>query len=911
MISKFHYPLSRSRCRSFRNVSFRNVSLWNQTICSDFFRAVLMTGLMTGTLLGFGNLLLAVDYSKEVKPILQSKCILCHGPLRNEGGLRLDYSGGIAKGGDRGPSVIANDLAGSLLIQVIEGVSTDIKRMPEDEEPLSETQIQILRQWITEGAVMPEEPEPFRPVDHWAYHFPLAINPEPTGWSSNPIDQIIAMHHKQTGQRPLPQAAPATLLRRLYLDLVGIPPSIEEIDQFAADPSDEHYATIVDRLLACPEHAQRWARHWMDIFRYSDWDGYGAEIRESQPHMWRWRDWIVDSLLADKPYDHMICEMIAGDELSPEDPSTIRATGFLVRNWYKFSRNSWIENTIEHTGKAFLATTFNCARCHNHMYDPISQKDYYRFRAFFEPHDIRIDPIPSSLTNQAVTTESMARVFDKHLTTPTHLFVRGNEKNPDTTRPLEPGLPTLFGGHPVTSSPLELPVVAWFPQSQQFVYDAKKRDVDLAIEKVSKTVSGFTGETTEADRSATIAKLSAAIKELNFIQSRREAELAGIANNLDPKELESIRQSTTLTERNWRLAVAESELAEQSQLVAKVKAIDGKKKELETAEKVLAEKHAASKKAKAACLSSPSIEFTASGEQYPKTSTGRRLQLARGIASDSNPLTARVAVNHLWLRHFGQPIVSNMFDFGLRSPRPEYQDLLDYLSVRFVKDRWHFRDLHRLMVTSKTYRQANAPYSTGVTHFEYVGSNVRRMEGEVVRDSVLSIAGSLDVALGGPDIDPNQESSNFRRSLYFRTSKEKNTVFLRQFDLANVNECYRRTESIMPQQALALSNSELLISQSRRLANRWLQKDAALLEQPDRFIRHAFRSILCRLPSTAELDECIGFLETQSRLLASISLTAFPSSKPFEPPPSPDPNIRARENLVNVLFNHHDFVTIR
>ena len=900
MISKYYHPFRRSRCRSFRIVSCRE-----QPICNVFFLVVLMIW----TLYGFDTLL-AIDYSKDVKPILQSKCVLCHGPLRNESGLRLDYSGGIAQGGDRGPSVIAHDIAGSLLMQVIEGMSTDIKRMPEDGEPLSETQIQILRQWIKEGAVMHAEPEPFRPAEHWAYQLPHAINPEPTSWSSNPIDQIIAMHQSKGGQHPLSQAAPATLIRRLYLDLVGIPPSTDEIDQFAANPSDEHYATIVDRLLASPEHAQRWARHWMDVYRYSDWDGYGAEIRESQPHIWRWRDWIVDSLLADRPYDRMICEMIAADELAPEDPNAIRATGFLVRNWYKFNRNSWIENTIEHTGKAFLATTLNCARCHNHMYDPISQKDYYRFRAFLEPHDIRIDPIPSSLLSPR-TTESTARVFDKHLTTPTHLFVRGNEKTPDTTHPLEPGLPTLLGGHAVSSSPLELPVAAWFPHSQQFVFDAKKRDVDLAIEMAAKAVSGFSSETTEADRSAAIATLNAALKELDFIQVRREAELAGIVNNIEPKDLESMRQSASLTERIWRLAVAESELAAQSLVVAKAKATDVKKKEQEAAEKGLAEKQAASKKAKAACLSSPTVEFTASGEQYPKTSTGRRLQLAQSIASKTNPLTARVAINHLWLRHFGQPIVGNMFDFGLRSPKPEYQDLLDYLSVRFMKDGWRFRDLHRLMVTSRTYRQASAPYSTGVTHFEYVGSTVRRMEGEVVRDSVLSISGSLDVALGGPDIDPNQESSNFRRSLYFRTSKEKNTVFLRQFDLANVNECYRRTESIVPQQALALSNSELLISQSRRLANRWLQKDPTLLAQPDRFILHAYRSILCRLPSSAELEECIGFLETQSRLLSSPALTAFPSSKSFEPAPSPDPNIRARENLVNVLFNHHDFVTIR
>ncbi|HUP78927.1 MAG TPA: DUF1549 domain-containing protein, partial [Pirellula sp.] len=466
--------------------------------------------------LWFDNDLLAVDYTKDVKPLLQSKCVLCHGTLRAESGLRLDFAGGISLGGDRGQSVIANAPVQSLLIQAIEGTTTDIKRMPEDGEPLSAAQIQVLRQWITDGATMPNEPEPFGKADHWAYQLPQALEPEPTIWSNNPIDQIIAMHHDKSGIQPLPQADPSILLRRLYLDLVGIPPSIDEIDQFIADPSDENYAKTVDRLLVSPEHAQRWARHWMDVYRYSDWDGYGTEIRESQPNIWRWRDWIVDSLFADKPYDQMICEMIAGDELSPEDPNTIRATGFLVRNWYKFSRNSWIENTIEHTGKAFLATTMNCARCHNHMYDPISQKDYYRFRAFFEPHDIRIDPIPSSSTNKGVTKESIARVFDKHLETPTHLFVRGNEKNPDTTRPLEPGVPSLLGGKAISCVPLELPIAAWFPHSQQFVYDEKRLEVASAIEKASKTVTDFSSETTEGNRTIAIAKLSAVIKELDF-----------------------------------------------------------------------------------------------------------------------------------------------------------------------------------------------------------------------------------------------------------------------------------------------------------------------------------------------------------------------------------------------------------
>src|SRR4029079_11393462 len=180
--------------------------------------------------------------------------------------------------------------------------------------------------------------------------------------------------HDRLGLHPRPMADKATLLRRVALDLTGLAPTTRELREFLDDPPPDAYEKAVDRLLASPRYGERWGRHWMDVWRYSDWDGYGAEIRESQPHIWRWRDWIVESLNADRPYDRMIEEMLAGGEIAPEDPATIRATGYLVRNWYKFHSNSWLDNTIEHTGKAFMGVTFNCARCHDHMYDPISQE---------------------------------------------------------------------------------------------------------------------------------------------------------------------------------------------------------------------------------------------------------------------------------------------------------------------------------------------------------------------------------------------------------------------------------------------------------------------------------------------------------------------------------------------------------
>jgi len=338
-----------------------------------------------------------VDYLTQIKPILFERCVACHGPLKQSGGLRLDTAALAIAGGESGPALEVSGGSESLLLRRISAEDA-VERMPPESEPLTGEEISLLRRWIGEGAQAPAEKPLPDPKDHWAFQ-KVVRAPVPTRWltpTGNPIDRFIEQRLQQQGLTPLPAADKATLFRRLHLDLVGVPPQREELQEFLADERLDAYERAVDQLLASPLHAQRWAKHWMDIWRYSDW--YGSrdlnELRNSRRHIWRWRDWIIDSIAADKGYDRMLQEMLAADELSPGDEQVHRALGYLGRNYYVFNRHVWLQDTVDHAAVGFLGLTFKCARCHDHKYDPISQEDYYRLRAFFEPHNVRTDPLP-------------------------------------------------------------------------------------------------------------------------------------------------------------------------------------------------------------------------------------------------------------------------------------------------------------------------------------------------------------------------------------------------------------------------------------------------------------------------------------------------------------------------------------
>ena len=306
--------------------------------------------------------------------------------MHQKAGLRLDTAHRLQSGGESGQALVPGHSDESLVIDAITG--SEGWRMPPEGEPLSESEIAKFRAWIDQGAEAPPERALPDPREHWAYRPPVRPSVPQTkdsAWVRNPIDAFLAVEHEARGLRA--QSAP--LRRNLASPRLPRPDRPASHARGGArvrdDPSPDAYERVVDRLLASPQYGERWGRHWMDVWRYSDWDGYGAEVRDSQPHIWRWRDWIVESLNNDKGYDQMVVEMLAADELAPDDPEALRATGYLVRNWYKFNRNIWLENTVEHTAKAFLGLTLDCAKCHDHKYDPIAQEDYYRFRAFFEP----------------------------------------------------------------------------------------------------------------------------------------------------------------------------------------------------------------------------------------------------------------------------------------------------------------------------------------------------------------------------------------------------------------------------------------------------------------------------------------------------------------------------------------------
>jgi hypothetical protein len=278
------------------------------------------------------------------------------------------------------------------------------------------------------------------------------------------------------------------LLRRVCLDLLGLPPTLQQQTEFLADTRPGAYERLVERLLASPAYGERWGRHWMDVWRYSDWWGLGAEVRNSQKHIWHWRDWIVESLNADRGYDQMLREMLAADELYPDDLGRLRATGFLARAYFKFNRNTWLDDLVEHTAKGFLGLTLACARCHDHKYDPFAQRDYYRFRAFFEPYQLRTDMVPGETDLQK---DGIPRAFDCDLDRPTYLFERGDEKRPRKDRPLKPGLPEALSFAPLHLRPVALPPLAHSPGLRPFVLAnhlrAAERRIAVAREALAKT----------------------------------------------------------------------------------------------------------------------------------------------------------------------------------------------------------------------------------------------------------------------------------------------------------------------------------------------------------------------------------------------------------------------------------------
>jgi hypothetical protein len=724
------------------------------------------------------------------------------------------------------------------------------------------------------------------------------------GWVRNPIDQFIAAEHEARGLTPRPEASRPVLLRRLYLDLTGLPPEPDELHAFLADESPDAYERVVDRVLAGPRYGERWGRHWMDVWRYSDWAGWGKQVRDSQPHIWHWRDWIVESLNRDQPYDRMIVAMLAADEASPDDLDSLRATGYLARNFKLLSREKWMQDVVDHTGQAFLGVTLGCARCHDHMYDPVLQKDYYQVRAIFEPHQVRIDRVPGTLDTAK---DGIPRAYDGQIDAKTLLFVRGDDRNP-TGNPLAPGVPDSLGGS-FDVKPVTLPLAAVNPDRRKDVIRAQRDASQEALARAEVSLNRAEQTSKDAEEiELTRLDVALARAQLNSQVAVERAESLVDQGQKGSKEWTKAAMAATAAQRD--LAVVQADRAELVASQARRRAKPGQRA---TVDKVHADAINALVRAQEAARQPASTTYIpVPRNTYPATSTGRRLALARWITDPSNPLTARVAVNHLWGRHFGRAIVPSVNDFGRNGQRPSHPALLDWLASEFVERGWSMKAIHRLIVTSATYRQDSKPVAEDLAHdpdntFLWRWTP-RRAEAEIVRDCLFAVAGSLDSRMGGPAIDHQSGLTVPRRSLYFQHAAEKQMEFLQIFDGAGVTECYRRKDSILPQQALALANSDLSLRQARRLA-RALSMQAG--SDSASFVTAAFEQVLTRGPTETEQLECLSFLgEGAGRVSASIAapnMQADPEGKA----PAADPALRRRESLVHVLLNHHDFVTIR
>ena len=886
------------------------------------------------------------EYAQRVRPVFRERCVACHGALKQEAGLRLDTAKLAIQGGESGAAIIPGDPSQSLLISRVTATDS-AERMPPEGEPLKPQQIEALSNWIAARAEGPADETPERdPRDHWSFRTPARppvpeIDPATVGSTNvgsaseklGPIDAFLAADRAKHGLVAQGPADKRVWLRRVTFDLIGLPPTPAEVADFLADESPEAIDKVVSRLLESPAYGQRWGRHWMDIWRYSDWWGLGAEVRNSQKHIWHWRDWIVESLNADKGYDQMLREMLAADELYPNDLDRLRATGYLARQYFIFNRTVWLDETIEHTAKGMLGLTFNCAKCHDHKYDPLTQVQYYELRAIFEPYQLRTEMAPGQVDFEV---DGIPRAFDAHPDVPTYLHIRGDDRNPDETRPLRPSAPAFIAGESwrAPDSPIALPPEAAHPGWRAFVFETHRATAERKVAEATDAVTKAREKLTEAEQGVAaaasagsaatpvapspvdVARLELSIAEkgvlvatdqLESILARGQADAAQASGAADFAERS---RAASRSERVVAAAQADLELARAELGLAQAAA--DKKTEFEAkraaAQSILDTAKGAIEIASESYSPLPGAKKTQEDYQnrnadspYPTTSTGRRSAFARWLTDRRNPLTARVAVNHVWMRHMGRPLVPTIFDFGRKGAAPTHPELLDWLAVELMDKGWSMKDLHRAIVTSRAYRTSSsnagadpATLAADPGNRFYWRMEPVRLEAQIVRDSLLSLAGELDLSLGGPSIPIDDENSR-RRGLYFTHSHNDHQKFLATFDDASVLDCYRRSESIVPQQALAMENSPLVATMAEKIARR-IEADHPEVGDAD-FVRVAYATILTVEPSPDEQAVMAEFL-------ASTAARAKANNHP-------NPSASSRMSLVRAILNHNDFLTIR
>jgi mono/diheme cytochrome c family protein len=883
------------------------------------------------------------DFTRDVRPIFAARCVKCHGAAKQLGGLRLDRRADALKGGDSGPAIVLGKPGDSLLLKKVTS-KDEAERMPQGGDPLTAAQVRALTAWVAAGAKWPADAG--TESRHWAFE-PVtrpAVPLNPKG-SANSIDRFVLAKLADKGLTLSHEADRRTLIRRLKFDLLGLPPTPEEVDAFLADKSVDAYERLVEKYLASPHYGERWARHWLDVVRFAESNGF--ETNQPRPTAWHYRDWVIKSLNDDKPFDRFVREQLAGDTLG-----TDAATGFLVAGAWDAVKSPDVALTAQQradelhdmlatTGSAFLGLTVGCARCHAHKFDPIPQLDYYRLKAVFAgvqhgERPLRKSETAATLAERAKLRTELADIeaklaaleplADPAATQPRRAPVN-SRMNTERFKPMkakfvrfvvfeanqfEPCIDELevftAGANPLNvalaSAGAKARSAGDYPPSEihrlEHVNDGKygngrswisntvgRGRVEIEFKEVAeidRIVWGRDRQEKYADRTATRYRIDVSLDGEAWVVVASSDDRLPYGSKPD-----GVPPGLNATDRAAWQKLAKQAAEARTRLAA-----------LEASQMVYAGRfttpeptfrlHRGDPMQKREAVGPGVLSEIGPGFTIPEKGTDaeRRAALAKWITDPKNPLTSRVIANRVWQYHFGTGIVDTPSDFGRNGGKPTHPELLDWLASELANperqrrggDVKHpladapgsprsLKHLHRLIVTSATYRQSSAASADGLAKdaqarllWRYPP---RRIEAEALRDSVLFVSGKLDLRMGGPGFDLFEPNTNyvkvytpkkefgpaeFRRMVYQQKPRMQLDDTFGAFDCPDAGQIApKRNVSTTPLQALNLLNSAFMMEQAEFMAQR-VEKDTGR-DVPAQ-VKRVFRLAFQRAPTEKE-----------------------------------------------------------
>ena len=810
-------------------------------------------------------------FEQKVRPVLHGKCGLCHNDQTKMSELSFAARETVLKGGTRGPAATPGDVDGSLLVQAIRQ-SSDLKMPPTGK--LSQPEIDALTKWVEMGLPWPKttvSESPKAGAEHWSFR-PVEKLQVPqvkqSSWVRNPIDNFVLARLEQENLKPSEAADPVTLVRRVSLDLTGLLPSPKEVDDFVNDTRPDAYEQLVERLLASQHYGERWGRHWLDIARYADTNGYNID---GDREIWMYRDWVISALNADMGFDQFTIEQLAGDLLPSPTKQQIVATGF-HRNTllnleggidFEQYRVEAVVDRVSTTGAAFLGLTIGCARCHSHKYDPISQKEFYSIYAFFN----NIDELSGEFKND----EGRKRAHEPIL---------------------EFGKPDEFARRDAVRHQIEI--------------------LEKELEEYGESIEGKQGEWESSLTPEQIGEMGLRVQEVLAVPTADRNE----------EQQRAAKNAFNGADPGW---------SARGKGIAALKKAEPKLKSTLVMRELPEPRQTYIHEGGDFLRKGANVEPGTLGVLPPLAAEGRptRLDFARWLVDDENPLTPRVTVNRIWQRYFGRGIVQTENDFGSQGSPPTHPALLDWLASEFVSGGWSMKAVHRLIANSATYRQSSMlrPELIEIDPDNQLLARQSRLrlEAEIIRDAALSASGLLSRDVGGPSVYPPQPAgagrvtqidrkwkadtgaNRFRRGIYtyfWRSAPHPGLIVFDGPD--SMMTCTRRNRSNTPLQALTLLNDQAHVEFAQALAQRVLKEAQPSREQR---LDHAFRLSLGRLPKATEREQLSAFLARQLDEFQTDPEEAA-STLPMEAEDDVEPALLAAwTSTSRVLLNLDEFIT--